>query len=60
MRVIVSGNIGWLFLNERFVTALTLGVSNAGGDIEVTAAFFECGEIPGAVTSVEASTVWAP
>ena len=60
LRIIVSGEKGWLFLNERFVTNLNLGTSSAPGDIAAISGYFTDDNRPGTVTRLEAFTVLSP
>ena len=58
LRLIVSEDRGWLFVNDQFVTELNLGAYTEPGDVQAFSGFFTDDEILGVVIRFQDFTIW--
>lgn len=58
--VMVSGEEGWLFVNDTFVTGLDFGGADKEGPVNPMSGYFTDDEHPGAVIPFEDFTMWSP
>ena len=57
LRVIASGDVGWLFINDEFVSELDLGQWSETGDVRAATGFVSGDEITGRNTQFQDFTV---
>ena len=53
LKLVVAGDVGWLFLNGQHRATLNLDSSTLGGDVEVVTGFFTGNQLASAVTRFE-------
>lgn len=59
VRVIASGDNGWLFINDELVTTLDLSDLTVSGSVSAITGFFSGDEIPGEATRFEGLELWS-
>lgn len=60
LTLLANDEIGYLFINGRYVDALDLSAWNVSGNVGVGTSFYEGNEIDGEATAYEEFTVWSP
>jgi hypothetical protein len=57
--LVVSGNQGYFFVNEEYISTLNLSQNNVAGDICVATGMYEGYELKGKTTSYSDFTIWS-
>jgi hypothetical protein len=58
LRVVASGDTGWLYINDELATTLDLSELTESGNVSAMTGFFSGDEIPGEATRFEGLTLW--